>query len=117
MIQTDEEALICDLAETYHIYDYRTLPARLVASFAIGLRENSRIKMKLSGSKVSAEIILLASIADSLNFLAWTKTKDSEKGLNRPKSILNTLTSPESEFKTFVSGEDFIKEREKLIRG
>lgn len=31
MIRADEDALVCDLAETYHIYNYRQLPARQVA--------------------------------------------------------------------------------------
>ena len=48
MIKTDEDALICDLAETYQIYDYKSLPAYMVATFSVGLRENSRIKMKLN---------------------------------------------------------------------
>ena len=30
MIKTDEDALICDLAETYQIYDYKSLPAYMV---------------------------------------------------------------------------------------
>lgn len=46
MIQTDEDALICDLAETYQIYDYRQLPAYQVAVFSYGLRDDSRIKVR-----------------------------------------------------------------------
>lgn len=44
MVAEDEDALICDLAETYQIYDYRSLPLQKVAVFCAGLRENSRIK-------------------------------------------------------------------------
>ena len=40
MIKTDEDALICDLAETYRIYDYRQLPAYQVAVFSFGLRDD-----------------------------------------------------------------------------
>ena len=43
MIAIDEDALICDLAETYQIYDYRRLPVQTVAVFSLGLRDNSRI--------------------------------------------------------------------------
>ena len=35
MIKTDEDALICDLAETYQIYDYKSLPAYMVATFSV----------------------------------------------------------------------------------
>ena len=51
MIQTDEDALICDLAETYGIFDYRQLPADQVAVFAFGLRDDSRIKLAMTNSK------------------------------------------------------------------
>lgn len=121
MIATDEDALICDLAETYHIYDYRRLPVQTVAVFSLGLRENSRIKMKLSGSKISLEQSLLASIADRLGILIWQKTKDGSKGNNVPKSILATLNGEaeekeKSEARLFISGEEFLKERERLLR-
>ena len=49
MIRFDEDALICDLAETYHIYDYRSLPVKLVATLSAGLRDDSRIKLKAAG--------------------------------------------------------------------
>lgn len=120
MIAIDEDALICDLAETYHIYDYKRLPLISVAVFSFGLRENSRIKMKLSGSKISLEQSLLASIADRLGILIWQKTKDGSKGNNVPKSILATLNGEvkeeeESEARLFISGEEFLKERAKLL--
>ena len=115
MIRSDEDALICDLAETYHIYDYKTLPAMLVASLVVGLRDDSRIKMKLSGAKAPAEIILLASMVDKLSLLVWTKTKDAEKGRNRPKSLLSILYPKESNNTTYKTGDDFIKARNRLI--
>ena len=116
MLKTDKNALICDLAETYQIYDYRQMPPSMVAIFAIGLRDNSRIKMKLSNSKVPPDILLLAGIIDRLNLLLWAKTKDAEKGLNRPKPILSDLYYKESEVSAFASGKEFEAERQRLIR-
>ena len=116
MIKIDENALICDLAETYHIYNYRQLPPSMVAIFAIGLRDDSRIKMKLSGAKVPPDILLLAGIIDRLNLLLWTKTKDAEKGLNKPKPILNDLYEKESDISAFASGKEFEAERQRLIK-
>jgi len=75
MIKVDENALICDLAETYQIFNYKQIPPSTVAIFAIGLRDDSRIKMKLSGAKVSPNILLLSGIVDRLNLLLWSKTK------------------------------------------
>ena len=68
MINTDESAVICDLAETYSIFDYKSLPVLTVATFCVGLRENSRIKMKKNRLAVPFETVLLGVIADSLKF-------------------------------------------------
>lgn len=43
MIHADEDALICDLAETYHVLEYRRLPLMTVAALASGLRAGARI--------------------------------------------------------------------------
>lgn len=66
MIRDDEDALICDFAETYHIYDYRSLPASLAATLAAGLRDTSRIAMKTTEAKASTTNTILAIIADHL---------------------------------------------------
>jgi len=122
MIKVDEEALICDLAETYKIYDYKQLPVKMVAVFAYGLKEESRIKLKLSGQSVPLETILLASVSDKLNTLIWFQTQDGQKGRNRPKSLVDLLTNNKKEDEDnkdvviFNSGEDFAEVRQKLIR-
>ena len=117
MIKIDKNALICDLAETYQIYDYRQLPPSTVAIFSIGLRDDSRIKMKLGGSKVSPNILLLSGIVDRLNLLLWTKTEDARKGRNKPKSILDHLYKEESDVSAFASGKEFEEERQRIIEG
>ena len=66
MIERDEDALICDFAETYQIYDYRSLPVRLVATLAAGLRDTSRVTMKTTEAKASTTNTILAIIADHL---------------------------------------------------
>ena len=113
MIRFDEDALICDLAETYQIYDYRQLPLQLVAVFSYGLRDDSRIKMSISKQSVPLETMLLAGLSDRLSLLLWTKTKDAEHGRNRPASILDSLTNvkKESNHLSFDSGEEFMKVR------
>lgn len=119
MINLDEDALICDLAETYRIYDYRQLPPLKVAVFAFGLSDYSRIKMKASGQIVSLDTLLLAGISDKLSTLVWFQTEDGQKGKNRPTMITDLLTKKESERNedvlVFSSGEDFIKVRDQLI--
>lgn len=66
MIAIDRDALLCDLAETYGIFDLNALPVGTLAALSFGLRENSRIKRKLNGINEVDELALLALIADNL---------------------------------------------------
>lgn len=109
MIAANENALICDLAETYGVFDYKALPVHLVAALSSGLRDDSRIKMNMSGTKATPEQLLLAGIADGTNLLAWLQSKDGAKGRNRPHSILKNLIG-ETDVGgnvVFASGDDF----------
>lgn len=109
MIATDEDSLVCDLAETYNIYDYRSLPLRKVATFSVGLRENSRIKMKMNGLKIPLTEILLAATVDRLSLLLWSKTEDGARNVNRPMSILDDLMgNTEKETEGFATPEEFL---------
>lgn len=71
--------------------------------------------MELSGQSQSMETMLLSGIFDRLSWIAWTKTKDAQKGINQPKPIMATLYKSEKENQAFETGEDFIREREKII--
>nr|DAU93277.1 MAG TPA: protein of unknown function (DUF5361) [Caudoviricetes sp.] len=121
MINLDEDALVCDLAETYQIYDYKQLPLNQVAVFAYGLPDNSRIKQIMSDQIVPLETTLLASIVDKLSLSLWLQTKDGQKGVNRPASIAEMLTknnkekSDERDYLVFESGEDFENYRKALL--
>ena len=119
MIRKDEDALICDLAETYQIYDYKRLPLQAVATFAIGLSEDSRIKMKLRGQKVTFKTMLMAALHDQLNLLLWSKTKDGAKGINKPKLITQALTggADKGDGEAFDSGKAFEERRKELLGG
>lgn len=119
MIAADEDALICDFAETYHIYNYRSLPPTYAATLAIGLRDDARIKIKLSGTRVSAETMLQAASVDALNFLVWAKTKDGQAGRNRPESVLQKLLGTETprEIMAFTTAAEFEETRKRLLNG
>lgn len=116
MLREDEAALICDLAETYHIYDYRKLPPILVSTLAVGLRDSSRIKMRLNDLPAPPDMMLMASIVDRLGLLVWMKTKDAAKGRNRPKSILDGMLKNQRPVNGFKSGDDFNAARQRLIQ-
>ena len=117
MIATDEDALICDLAEVYHIYNYKSLPVKMVATFSVGLRENSRIKMKMNDMKFPLDTMLLATIVDKLALLVWMQSKDGAEGVNRPTSIVATLLDEpkEKEIVSFSTPEDFERARKEIL--
>lgn len=91
MISADRDALLCDLAETYGIYDFRALPVSVLAALSVGLRDDSRIKMRLSGAKATRGELLLAAVVDRLSMLVWMQTEDGHKGVNRPQSVFAAI--------------------------
>lgn len=91
MIAMDEDALICDLMETYHIANMDDYPANFVATLAVGLRDDSRIKMRLKDSKLTLEQGLLVLLLDALRINNWMHTKDAQKKRNMPKSLYRQL--------------------------
>lgn len=114
MIAFDENALICDLAETYQVFDYRSLPARLVATLSSGLRESSRIKTRMRGEKVSYVESLLALIYDALNSAFWSGDGET------PKSMYDRLNGfepiePPKPCKGYDTVEEYERERERLL--
>lgn len=107
MIARNENALICDFAETYHIYDYKSMPPKQAAILAVGLPADSRIKRDISDQKQTSEILLLATIADALNTLVWFKTRDGQRGVNRPASVLQKFLEEPEEYEAFDSIEEY----------
>lgn len=114
----DEDAVICDFAETYGIFDWRSLPLTTAAILAVGLRDDSRIKMKLSNQIVPIDTLIMSGILDYVALLVWSKTKDFEKGKNRPQSMVSALlgdNDEEKKIKTYSSGEEFERDRARIL--
>ena len=89
MIRKDSDALECDLAQSYHIYDMRAFPLRRIALFASGLGEDSRIMKKLSGQAQPLGVLLQAVTLDALNMYLWAQ---SDGRSAKPKSVFDILT-------------------------
>lgn len=119
MLRLDRDALICDFAETYHIYDLKALPVTTVALLACGLREDSRIKQKINGTQVPVNTLLLAHIVDRLGILIWQRTKDGQHGRNKPDSIaeqlLNTGKRNLNKVDAFETPEEFEEARRRIL--
>lgn len=90
MLATDRDALLCDLAEVYHIYDFHALPVTTLAALSVGLRDDSRIKMKMAGMNYIPPVVILASISDNLAALRYSLT--AKKGDQKPKMFGELMT-------------------------
>lgn len=123
MLESSETDLICDFAETYKIYDWQSLPLQTAAALAAGLRGDSRSKMRLAKVKLTTTEYLLTIAVDYLALLWWVKTKDGQKGANRPKSIREAFTgdgegkSKANDVVGFDTPEEFLAERDRILKG
>lgn len=117
LLNVCEDAIVCDMAETYGILNIKGLPVQKLATLVLGLRDNSRTKIMISGTKADAQTILLASILDAVALLVWFGSKDGQNGINRPKSVLNVIMGREEQgqYKTFATVEDFERYRQEII--
>lgn len=118
MVAYYEDALICDLAETYAIYDYRSMPCRMAATLSCGLRNDSRVKLEMAGVKITPEQMMLASIADRIGIIGWMMSNDGRNGRKRPASILQAIMGEEKarneNIMAYVSGQEFMDEWNRL---
>jgi len=122
MMANYHDELVCDMAETYGIFDIKRVPVRLLATLAVGLRDNSRVKRAKSGTKYDDKTLLLARIADLLLWLKWSRTEDGVNGTNYPGTPMvdyflgRETPKPEKDFLVFDSPEDFWAEMDRITR-
>ena len=116
MINIDECALICDIAQYYHIVDMWELNIVTLSVLAVGLPISSRIKQKMTNAQIPDSNIILAGIFDRANFLAWTKTKQAVHNKNAPNSIIKIKQNKNnSDILAFSSSNEFDKMREYFL--
>lgn len=108
--------IICDMAEYYGVFNPYALPFSLFCTLVLGLRPDSRLMLALMEQEQPISVLLQAMAVDDLNFLAWCKTKDAQKGRNKPRSIYELLTKREEKPRGFDSIEEFEAARADIIR-
>ena len=111
---TDQDAVICDIAETYHVLDYRSIPVDLLATLCAGLHDDSRIKMKMMGMRKIAPSFALTHAADTLTVILHALVGSKKK----PKLYEDIMADKQSNQKTtgFSSIEEFEKARQRFIK-
>ena len=106
MLAEDKDALICDMAETYHILDIKALPVELLAVLASGLREDSRIKMKLAGMHYIPITIVAPQIFDNLQLIRMGLAGDKSEPYLLTERLLQKAPK-EKELLGFASAKEF----------
>lgn len=119
MLNADENALICDFAEEYGIYNYRNYDADYIAILATGLGANSRIVKSINGVQTSFSELLLARVYDQLNLLLWMQTEDGQKNRNMPTSLADVLLgrNDDKEIIGYETIEEFEIARQIILKG
>ena len=119
MIGQGEEELICDFAETYHIYDYKSLPASRAAILASGLRADSRIKTKMRCEKLTLTQTLIATMIDPFAQVVYARFGQGEapsivSQLNGTQPKETAMTQDARQIRTFASAKAFDEEIKRL---
>ena len=119
-VSLDEDALICDFAETYRIYDWRSLPGRLAATLAAGLRQTSRIRMKAEGVAANIDTSMLALLHDDIAALTYYLIKSkTRKHVSKPISLAEKVIhgdrkQAKEDYKGYEDSNDYLKAWERL---
>lgn len=86
----------------------------MVATLSVGLRADSRIKMKINGDKIPLDTSMLVLLLDSLHMLRWELSGAKGK---KPDSIYLKINEPkkESDVMAFNSSEEFEEYRRQIL--
>lgn len=116
-----EDALICDFAQFYHVYDIDELDVRTAAILTAGLPKESRLVKKLTGNKPDQETILMASILDTVRNIEYAVFQaHSKKKLQKPQSVMKKLlgiddNKKQNNLREFRSADEFEIARKNII--
>lgn len=114
------DALTCDFAQYYHLYDLEAIPLTQGAILACGLPPESRTMRKLTNTQYTAEQAVLMGILDSIRSFEYAYVcSHSKKKPQKPRSVFDVASGTEevSELTAFDSAEDFEVARQKIIQG
>lgn len=105
----DKDALICDFAQYYNIYDYLQYGVTKAAIYAYGLPEDSRIKKKIQNRSYDMATFWQVAVIDVLKGFRYSFEKCHYKSVEKPESTLDALTGRmnENDNASFESKEEF----------
>jgi hypothetical protein len=118
MLGMDRDAVICDLAETYGVLDYKALPVDTLATLCAGLHEDSRIKMRMMDCQKVDPSFALVRISDTLTVIYYMlRCIGGDKSADIPALYQDIMTGKqEPKHNTgFASIEEFEEARKRML--
>lgn len=107
------DAVICDLAETYHIFDYHQVPPQTLAVLVGGLGVNSRTGQAMAGLKAPFDTVLLADLVDMLGAIINGLSKHPKQ----LQSIAETLAEgAEVQTSGYATPDELKQARENIVK-
>lgn len=106
MVTEYPDELTCDMAETYGIFDIKRVPVRLLATLAVGLRDDSRVKRAKSKTIIDDKVIMLAYIVDLLRGVKF----EDENSLRR-YYLMPDGQPDQKDYEVYSSPEEFMERR------
>lgn len=88
---------------------------KLLGILTAGLRDDARVVQRKYGMRKNDRDVILASILDGVNWMVWSRTKDGEKGRNRPEQLAPKMFIEEKDEVVYESPEAFDRERERIL--
>lgn len=116
MLSEDRDAVICDLAETYHIYDMAAVPVQTLATLCAGLRDDARIKMRFSEMQHIPDVFMMTRMADALTMILHILTGDKKEPALY-QDIVMGKRKKQDDTEGFASPEEFLAARKRFING
>ncbi len=110
-VKNYEDDVICDLAETYHIFSYKEHKPSFIATLLSGLKDDARISMRLAGVTADTKTRLLAMIADLIR--AFGGSFDGEEGTSIYDTFIRTQESKKAT--GFNTVEEYENRRNEII--
>lgn len=114
-----KDALICDFAQYYHIYDLYSMDVQTAAILACGLPPESRTMRQISDQKYDVDTLLRMRILDTLRYIEYAYlSTHSKRKPQKPESIFRLMTNQkdDKDIKAFQSTQEFEAERERILK-
>ena len=106
MVTNYHDELVCDMAETYGIFDIKRVPVRLLATLAVGLRDDSRVKQAKSKTTIDDNTMMLAYIVDLLRGVGIDDENSLRRFYLKPEE-----SQKQNDYDVYSSPEEFMARR------